>query len=106
MKHQGVWAAVVHKHVSEDRVSEYGQVACSQSDCGSLISVSHRFSNESRPAWEASFYCRGTESTLRQCRGSSSNRRVHAINTTTSTEVICSGTTEELLCLFLCNIHL
>lgn len=96
MKHQGLWRALNIMDKSQTKV-DYAQVACRQISFGSVVSVTRSTNNTGQqPAWEVSFTCQGTESTLKECRSSTMRRSVWGkTNSTSGMEVICSGNTEN-----------
>ncbi|XP_059191025.1 scavenger receptor cysteine-rich type 1 protein M130-like [Centropristis striata] len=90
VKHHGEWRAM---NIKEGAKAEgYAQLACTQMGCASVISVTHSTKiTDQQPAWEVDFTCQGTESTLKECRGSTRRRRVQGIaSSASSMEVICS----------------
>ncbi|XP_040891577.1 antigen WC1.1-like [Toxotes jaculatrix] len=92
MKHQGEWRALNIKHKEAAVKVKYAQVACRQMGCGSVVSISDNTSNtDQQPAWEVNFPCQGSESTLKECRGTRTRSRVQGKDTSPfSLDVICS----------------
>lgn len=91
MKHQGEWRALILKF-REPNAMSYGEVACRQMGCGSLVSITYNTNNSDQHlAWEVSARCTGSETTLRECFRKSSGRKVANRTSTISLEVICAG---------------
>lgn len=91
MKHQGEWRALIPK-IRERNAMSYGEVACRQMGCGSLVSITYNTNNSDQHlAWEVLVSCTGSGSTLRECFRTSSGRKVVNITSTISLEVICAG---------------
>ncbi|XP_070710683.1 scavenger receptor cysteine-rich type 1 protein M130-like [Pempheris klunzingeri] len=93
MKHQGQWR-VLNLKLRRDTKVTHAEVACRQMGCGSVVSVEHSTNNnnDQQPAWEVNFSCLGTESTLKECKRTSTSRSVQGKDTSVSSlQVICSG---------------
>ncbi|XP_054634677.1 scavenger receptor cysteine-rich type 1 protein M130-like [Dunckerocampus dactyliophorus] len=90
LKHHRKWRVLTMQQGR--RSASVAQVACTQMDCGSLISIQHKSNNDHRPAWEVQFRCHGLESTLMECKDYvGAHRRVQGRNSTSDIlEVACS----------------
>ena len=71
---------------------KHAAVVCRELDCGSAVSRRQYRGDEDRPAWGFSSRCAGTESALRECANG-----WNTFNTSSVTEVICSGNTHNVV---------
>ncbi|XP_065805981.1 scavenger receptor cysteine-rich type 1 protein M130-like isoform X2 [Labrus bergylta] len=90
MKCQGEWRALNIRNTGRQHSFWYAEVACKQMGCGSTVSITQSTNVTNLPAWEVDFVCKGSESTLKECRNHRTRGMQRRVNSTYSLQVICS----------------
>nr|XP_029137701.1 scavenger receptor cysteine-rich type 1 protein M130-like [Labrus bergylta] len=90
MKCQGEWRALNIRNTGRQHSFWYAEVACKQMGCGSTVSITQSTNVTNLPAWEVDFVCKGSESTLKECR----NHRTRESLRLVGDSEICSGGAE------------
>ncbi|XP_058413411.1 antigen WC1.1-like [Diceros bicornis minor] len=97
VKHQGIWGTV-HGY---KWTLENAAVLCRQLDCGDAVGAPRgaHFGSGVGPIWLAYLFCKGTESTLNDCRHSDfKNYRNYGYYHKWDAGVVCSGSDAARLC--------
>ncbi|KAF5912408.1 hypothetical protein HPG69_004078, partial [Diceros bicornis minor] len=96
VKHQGIWGTV-HGY---KWTLENAAVLCRQLDCGDAVGAPRgaHFGSGVGPIWLAYLFCKGTESTLNDCRHSDfKNYRNYGYYHKWDAGVVCSGDSQQEL---------
>ncbi|CAJ1053857.1 scavenger receptor cysteine-rich type 1 protein M130-like [Xyrichtys novacula] len=90
MMNEGEWRPLTIRFLEGEFNIMYGEVACRQMGCGSAVSITQIINDTKRPVWEASFACRGSEPTLKDCRSKDTDVAKKEASAF-SLQVVCSG---------------
>ncbi|XP_034543436.1 scavenger receptor cysteine-rich type 1 protein M130-like [Notolabrus celidotus] len=105
MKNHGEWRALIAESNDRNTNIWYGEVACRQMGCGAAVSLTLNSNDTERAAWGVGFRCKGTESTLKDCKHPTRRGQVQGkVASASSLQVVCSETVRRAGGAVLCTV--